>query len=110
MVAAQAMGLGAGRKIFRHLIPNVAPQLIVITTLGIGDAILMESALSFLGMGVPHPYASWGKIIQSVNDPTIMQNYPAMWVPAGVLICLTVLAFHFIGDGLRDAFDPKMKR
>ncbi|MEG1686301.1 MAG: ABC transporter permease [Angelakisella sp.] len=110
MVATEAVGLTTRQKIFRHLIPNVMPQLIVITTLGIGDAILMESALSFLGMGVPHPYASWGKIVQMVNDPVVMTNYPFMWVPAGVLICLTVLAFNFVGDGLRDAFDPKMKR
>lgn len=110
MVAAEVTGLNTLRKIFKHLIPNVTPQLIVITTLGIGDAILMESALSFLGMGVPHPYASWGKIVQTVTDPVVMQSYPFMWVPAGILICLTVLAFNFIGDGLRDAFDPKMRR
>lgn len=110
MVASEAIGLKTTRKIFKHLIPNVMPQLIVVTTLGIGDAVLMESALSFLGMGVPYPYASWGKIVQSVNDPIVMQNYPNMWIPAGILICLTVLAFNFIGDGLRDAYDPKMKR
>lgn len=110
MMATEAVGLKTGRKIFKHLMPNVMPQLIVVTTLGVGDAVLMESALSFLGMGVPYPYASWGKMVQSVTDTVVMQNYPNMWVPAGILICLTVLAFNFIGDGLRDAYDPKMKR
>lgn len=110
MVATEAIGLKTRRKIFRHLIPNVMPQLIVFATLGIGDAILMESSLSFLGMGVPYPYASWGRMVNSVNDPVIMQNYLNLWVPAGILILLTVLAFNLVGDGLRDAFDPKMKR
>ncbi len=110
MTATEAIGLSTGRKIFKHLIPNVMPQLIVFTTLGIGDVILLESALSFLGMGVPYPYASWGKIVNLVNDPIIMTDYLNMWVPAGLLILITVLAFNFVGDGLRDAFDPKMKR
>ena len=110
MVATEAVGLRNSRKIFKHLIPNVMPQLIVYATLGIGDAILMESSLSYLGMGVPYPYASWGKIVNLVNDPIIMKNYLNMWVPAGLLILVTVLAFNFVGDGLRDAFDPKMKR
>ncbi len=110
MTATEAIGLSTSRKIFKHLIPNVMPQLIVFTTLGVGDVILLESSLSFLGMGVPYPYASWGKIVNLVNDPIIMTDYLNMWVPAGLLILITVLAFNFVGDGLRDAFDPKMKR
>lgn len=110
MVATEALGLSTSRRIFKHLIPNVMPQLIVFATLGLGDAILMESSLSFLGLGVPYPYASWGRMVSAVNDPIIMAKYLYLWVPAGVLILLTVLAFNLAGDGLRDAFDPKMKR
>lgn len=110
MVAAEATGIRASRRIFKHLVPNVIPQLIVIATMDLGGIILTESTLSFIGMGVKYPYASWGSIINSVNDISVMRNYPFVWIPAGILILLTVLGFNFIGDGLRDAFDPKMKR
>ena len=78
--------------------------------MGLGDVILTEATLSFLGLGVKYPYASWGNIINAVNDSYIMSTYWFVWIPAGMLILLTVLGFNFIGDGLRDAFDPKMKR
>lgn len=110
MVATEACGIRATRRIFRHLIPNVIPQLIVLATMGLGSVIIAESTLSFLGMGVKFPFASWGSIVNSVNDIFVMRNYLFAWVPAGCLILLTVLGFNFIGDGLRDAFDPKMKR
>lgn len=110
MVAAEATGISIKRKIFRHLIPNVIPQLIVFATMGLGDIILTEASLSFLGLGIKYPAASWGSIINAVNDSYVMTNYLFVWVPAGLLILITVLAFNFIGDGLRDAFDPKMKR
>lgn len=110
MVATEAIGLRPVRKIYKHLIPNVMPQLIVYATLGIGSIILTESALSYLGMGVPFPLASWGNMVNAVNDPIIMKNYLNIWLPPGICILLTVMAFNFIGDGLRDAFDPKMKR
>ncbi|HNX13992.1 MAG TPA: ABC transporter permease [Oscillospiraceae bacterium] len=110
MTAAEASGLSTSRKIFKHLIPNVIPQLIVYATMGLGSVILTEATLSFLGLGVKYPYASWGNIINSVNDSYVLQNYWFVWIPAGFLILLTVLGFNFIGDGLRDAFDPKMKR
>lgn len=110
MVAAEATGIRVSRRIFRHLIPNVVPQLIVFATMGLGDVILAEATLSFLGLGIKYPAASWGSIINAVNDSYVMTNYLFVWVPAGLLILLTVLAFNFIGDGLRDAFDPKMKR
>jgi peptide/nickel transport system permease protein len=79
-------------------------------TLGIGGVILYESALSFLGIGVPKPYASWGNMVGVVSDKTILVNHLYMWLPPGLCILFTVLAFNFIGDGLRDALDPKMKR
>ncbi len=110
MVAAEALGISVSRRIFKHLVPNVVPQLIVFATMGLGDVILAEATLSFLGLGIKYPAASWGSIINAVNDSYVMTNYLFVWVPAGFLILLTVLAFNFIGDGLRDAFDPKMKR
>ena len=110
MVATEATGVRISRRIFRHLIPNVIPQLIVIATMGLGDVILMEATLSFLGIGVKFPYASWGNIVNAVNDVYVLTNFWFVWIPAGFLILLPVLGFNFVGDGLRDAFDPKMKR
>ena len=111
MVATEASGLPVSRRIFRHLIPNVMPQLIVTATMGLGSVILTESTLSFLGLGVKHPMATWGTMINSVaTSAQSMITYTYIWVPVGLLICLTVIAFNFVGDGLRDAFDPKMKR
>ena len=110
MVAAEATGISTYRRIFKHLIPNVVPQLIVFASMGLGDVILAEATLSFLGLGIKYPAASWGSIINAVNDSYVMSNYVFVWLPAGAFILLTVLAFNFIGDGLRDAFDPKMKR
>lgn len=110
MVSATARGLSTPRKIFRHLIPNVIPQLIVSMTLGLGSVILMEATLSYMGLGVPLGQASWGGMINDVTDPNILNNYLNVWVPPGICIVLAVLGFNFIGDGLRDAFDPKSKR
>ena len=110
MVATEATGVRVSRRIFRHLVPNVVPQLIVFATMDLGAVILSEATLSFLGLGIKYPAASWGSIINAVNDSYVMTNFLFVWVPAGILILLTVLAFNFIGDGLRDAFDPKMKR
>ncbi len=110
MTATEATGLTVSRRIFRHLIPNVVPQLIVYATMGLGSIILSEATLSFLGLGVKFPYASWGNIVTAVNDSYVLTNYWFVWIPAGFLILITVLGFNFVGDGLRDAFDPKMKR
>ena len=110
MAAAEACGLSVSRRIFKHLIPNVVPQLIVTCTMGLGSVIIMEATLSFLGLGVKFPFASWGNIISDVNDTHVLTTYWFIWIPAGVLLLLTVLAFNLVGDGLRDAFDPKMKR
>lgn len=110
MIATEATGIKVRHRIFRHLIPNVIPQLIVIATMGIGGVILTESTLSFLGLGVKHPLATWGTIINSVSSASAMAHYAFIWIPVGLLICLTVIAFNFVGDGLRDAYDPKSKR
>ena len=110
MVATEATGIRVKRRIFRHLVPNVMPQLIVSATMGLGGTILTESTLSFLGLGVKHPLATWGTMINSVSTASAMTHYTYIWIPVGMLICLTVIAFNFVGDGLRDAFDPKGKR
>ena len=110
MTATEACGISVSRRIFKHLIPNVIPQLIVTCTMSLGSTILTESTLSFLGLGVKFPFASWGNIINDVNNAYVLTNYPFIWIPAGVCLLITVLGFNFVGDGLRDAFDPKMKR
>ncbi len=110
MVAAEATGVRASRRIIKHLIPNAIPQLIVSMTMGLGSTIIIEATLSFLGLGVKFPFASWGNIINDVNDTFVLTNYWFIWIPAGICLLSTVLAFNLVGDGLRDAFDPKMKR
>ena len=110
MVAAEAMGYSTKRKIFKHLVPNVMPQLIVSMTLSLGSMILYEASLSYLGLGAPEKYAAWGTMINAANDPDILQNYFNVWGPPGICIIIAVLGFNFIGDGLRDALDPKMRR
>jgi len=110
MVATEATGIKVSRRIFRHLVPNVMPLLIVQATMGLGGIILAEATLSFLGLGIKYPLASWGSIINSSSNIYVMTNCWYLWIPAGLLIVLTVLGFNFVGDGLRDAFDPKMKR
>ncbi len=110
MVATEATGIKVRGRIFHHLVPNVMPQLIVTATMGMGGVIITESTLSFLGLGVKHPLATWGTMINSVSSASAMAHYAHIWIPVGLLICLTVIAFNFVGDGLRDAYDPKAKR
>ena len=110
MVAAEAMGYSTKRKIFKHLVPNVMPQLIVSMTLSLGSMILYESSLSYLGLGAPDEYAAWGTMINAASKPDILQNYFNIWGPPGICIVIAVLGFNFIGDGLRDALDPKMRK
>lgn len=110
ITATEVMGLPIWRKIFKHLIPNVMPQLIVSMTLGLGSVILYESTLSYLGLGVQLPKAAWGTMISTANDPQILNYHMNMWLPAGIMIVIAVLGFNFIGDGLRDAMDPKAKK
>lgn len=110
MLAAKCSGLSVKRKIFKHLIPNVLPQLIVSMTLGLGSIILTEATLGFLGIGAPPLTATWGSMIHSASNSIRLSNFPNFWIPPGICITLAILAFNFVGDGLRDAFDPKMKR
>lgn len=111
MVAAEAMGYSTSRRIFKHLIPNVLPQIIVSMTMSLGSMILYESTLSYLNLGVKTPYASWGTMIEVISRrPDILQNNLNVWGPPGLCIIIAVLGFNFIGDGLRDALDPKQRR
>ena len=111
MVAAEAMGYSTSRKIFKHLVPNVMPQLIVQMTLSLGSMILYEATLSYLNMGIKAPYTAWGSMIQIITTNTdILENHLYVWVPAGICIVIAVLGFNFVGDGLRDALDPKGRR
>ncbi len=110
MIAAEATGIRTRHRILKHLVPNVMPLLIVQATAGLGNIIIIEATLGFLGLGVKYPLASWGSIINVASDPYVMTNFWFMWIPAGTLILLTVLGFNFVGDGLRDAFDPRMNR
>ena len=110
ITATEVMGLPTWRKIFKHLIPNVMPQLIVSMTLGLGSVILYESTLSYLGLGVQLPKAAWGTMIATSNTPQVLNYHLNMWLPAGIMIVIAVLGFNFIGDGLRDAMDPKARK
>ena len=111
MVAAEAMGYSTPRRIFKHLIPNILPQILVSMTMSLGSMILYESTLSYLNLGVRIPYASWGTMIEVISKRSdILQNNFNGWGPPGVCIIIAVLGFNFIGDGLRDALDPKQRR
>ena len=109
MQATEVLGLSDRRKIFNHLIPNTIPILLVVATLNVAGAILSESVLSFLGLGVVPPTASWGNMIDSANNLIDFQKRPWLWVPPGTAIFLTVISINLLGEGLRDALDPKMK-
>lgn len=105
VLAAQAAGAGGARIMFRHILPNVTTPLIVATTLSIGNIILLESALSFLGLGVQPPLSSWGNMLTGALE--LIWTAPALVVWPGAMIFVTVLAFNFLGDGLQEALDPK---
>ncbi|MDI6772966.1 MAG: ABC transporter permease [bacterium] len=106
-LAARAAGAGDARIIFRHILPNVMGPVIVLASLGIGGIIILESALSFLGLGVQPPTASWGGMLS--DGRAFILIYPQIAIAPGVMISLTVLAFNLLGDGLRDALDPRQK-
>ncbi|MCR8845952.1 ABC transporter permease [Paenibacillus sp. SC116] len=110
MQAAEVLGLRDRRKIFRHLLPNTVPIIIVVGTLAVAGGILMESVLSFLGLGVVPPTPSWGNMISAANSMIEFQKRPWLWIPPGVCIFITVVSINIMGDGLRDALDPKSKR
>ncbi len=107
--AAETMGAPSSRIISKHALPNAYDVLIVYASLGIATAILLEAGLSFLGLGVQPPQASWGNMLNVARNVSVLEGQPWLWVPPGLAIVLTVLAVNFVGDGLRDAFDPRGK-
>jgi peptide/nickel transport system permease protein len=109
VTAARAIGAPTPRIISFHAMPNVVDVIIVYSTLGIATAILLEAGLSFLGLGVQQPTSSWGNMLNVARNISVLESAPWLWIPPGVAIVLTVLAVNLIGDGLRDALDPRMK-
>ena len=107
--AARALGASDGRILLRHILPNAIQPLIVQASLGMAGAVLSEAALSFLGLGVPPPAPSWGTMIEEARDLSTLQAAPHALIFPGVAIALTVLAFNFIGDGLREYLDPRQR-
>jgi len=110
MEACEALGISDFKRIFRHLLPNVLAYVIVFATLGMASVILTETALSFLGLGVSPPTPTWGNLIQEARNFTILTQRWWYWIPPGLGIFISVMCFNIVGDGLRDAIDPKMKR
>jgi peptide/nickel transport system permease protein len=106
--AARAIGCGHSRILVRHILPNLAATIIILATIGLGGVILAESALSFLGFGVPPPYPSWGAML-SGSGRTYMFRAPWMAVWPGVAISLAVFGFNMLGDALRDVLDPRLR-
>jgi peptide/nickel transport system permease protein len=105
--AARAIGAGNARVIFLHVLPNTFAPITVAATFGVASAILTEAGLSFLGLGVQPPTPSWGNMINTAQSAAVLQQMPWLWIPAGIMIAISVLAINFIGDGLRDALDPR---
>lgn len=107
VMAARGMGAGIGHLLFRHGLPNSIDILVVYATLQIANAILLEAGLSFLGLGIAPPAASWGNMLNAARSTAVLEQYPWQWLFPGAALILAVLAINFIGDGLRDAFDPR---
>lgn len=110
ITAARVIGAGDRKIMFRHLLPNVLGPLSVAATYYMAMAILLEASLSFLGLGVKPPAPSWGNMVNLATNANTLQNLPWVWVPPALAIALVVLAINFVGDGLRDAVDPRAVR
>jgi peptide/nickel transport system permease protein len=108
VMAAHAVGVEQKWIIVRHVLPNVVAPITVAASFGIAGAILTEAGLSFLGLGVQVPTPSWGNMLNEARNISIIEDMPWFWVPPGLMITICVLAINFIGDGLRDALDPRM--
>ncbi len=107
VLAARALGASSTRILLRHILPHAVPSIIVAATLGVANAILLESALSYLGLGIQPPQASWGNMLS--NSQAYLWENPLLPLYPGLLILLTVLAYNFLGDALRDALDPQYR-
>jgi len=110
VTAARVIGVSDRLIAVRHLLPNLVGPLTVVATFGVATAILLEAALSFLGLGVRPPVPSLGEMINAAKAPSTLQGLPWVWIPPGIVIGLIVLAVNFVGDGLRDALDPRSAR
>lgn len=108
--SAKALGASDARIIFQHLLPNSMAPVIVAATLRVGSTILTEAVLSFLGLGVKQGTVSWGGLLQDAQSITVMLETPWIAIFPGLMIFITVLSFNLLGDGLRDALDPKLKQ
>ncbi len=110
ITAARVVGVSNRNILTKHLIPNIVSSLAVLATFGVANAIILEAGLSFLGLGVKIPIPSWGEMINAAQSPSVLIDTPWLWIAPGVAIAMTVLAVNFIGDGLRDALDPRTTR
>ena len=110
VTASRVIGVREREIIGRHMIPNIFGPLTVVATFGVASAILLEAALSFLGLGVQPPTPSLGEMISAARSPAVLQTQPWVWLPAGIVIALIVMSVNFVGDGLRDALDPRANR
>lgn len=109
VLAARATGASDARVVLRHVLPNALAPVLVAATFGVANAILVEAALSFLGLGVQPPTPSWGNMLTDAQSLTVLERMPWLWVPPGFMILISVLSINFVGDGLRDALDPGLK-
>jgi len=107
VLAARSIGVEPRAVMLRHLLPNVLSTLTVAATFGMASAILQEASLSFLGLGVQSPTPSWGNMLRDAQTLSILEGMPWLWLAPGIMIALAVLSINFIGDGLRDAIDPR---
>jgi peptide/nickel transport system permease protein len=110
VTASRVIGVREREIVGRHMVPNIFGPLTVVATFGVASAILLEASLSFLGLGVRPPTPSLGEMISGARSPTVLQDQPWVWIPAGVVIALIVMSVNFVGDGLRDALDPRATR
>lgn len=107
MKACEALGINDFSRITKHLLPNLLPFIIVYATLNMAAVILAEAGLSFLGLGVSPPMPTWGNMLEPAREMVHLANRPWLFMPPGIMIFLTVMCFNIVGDGLRDAVDPK---
>ena len=107
ITGAKAIGASDLRIIWKHFLPNAVGPIIVNATLMMATMIIIESGMSFIGMGIPQPTPTWGNMLSEAQNLRVLRDQPEVWLPPGIGILVTVLSINFIGDGLRDAFDPK---
>ncbi|MDY7044680.1 MAG: oligopeptide ABC transporter permease [Bacillota bacterium] len=110
IIAAQSIGTSSAKVIIRHLLPNVISAIIVQATLLFAGMIAVEAALSYLNFGVPQTVPSWGNMLSSANEPDVLQGKPWIWIPPALALIVTILSINFIGEGLKDALNPKSTR